>query len=159
MVLHCVRVAGLTKSRPRPPNEIKNNPHPEYITARDGGQVISSAKVKPSSGGLKLLPDDDPYAVALEISSTGFERGTFVAQVCSWCSRKRAVIYFEWWVFFLIPLGSPHVRCTPMVRACGEPDEIELTAIGVELNGSHCRHCSCTASRHATRYVLYQQLN
>ena len=24
-------------------------------------------------------------------------------------------------------LGPPHVRCTPMGRTCGEPDEIELT--------------------------------
>ena len=46
---------------------------------------------------------------------------------------KRAVILFGW-VFFLISSGSPHVR--PMGRTCGEPDEIELTAMGVELNGS-----------------------
>ena len=25
-------------------------------------------------------------------------------------------------------------------RTCGEPDEIELTAMGVKLNGSRCRH-------------------
>ena len=48
---------------------------------------------------------------------------------------KRAVIFFGW-VFFLISPGSPHVR--PMGRTCGEPDEIELAAMGVELNGS-CR--------------------
>ena len=48
-------------------------------------------------------------------------------------SRKRAVNFFGW-VFFLISSGSPHVR--PMGRTCGEPDEIELTAMGVELNGS-----------------------
>ena len=53
------------------------------------------------------------------------------------CSRKRAVKYFGW-VFFLISSGSPHVR--PMGRTCGEPDEIELTAMGVKLNGSRCRH-------------------
>ena len=47
-------------------------------------------------------------------------------------SRKRAVIFFGW-VFFLISYGSPHVR--PMGRTCGEPDEIELTAMGVKLNG------------------------
>ena len=41
------------------------------------------------------------------------------------------------WVFFLISSGSPHVR--PMGRTCGEPDEIELTAMGVKLNGSRCR--------------------
>ena len=35
---------------------------------------------------------------------------------------------------FLMLSGSPHVR--QMGRACGEPDEIELTAIGVKLNGS-----------------------
>ena len=27
----------------------------------------------------------------------------------------------------MIPLGSPHVRCTPMGHTCGEPNEIELT--------------------------------
>ena len=41
---------------------------------------------------------------------------------------------FFGWVFFLISLGSPHVR--PTGCTCGEPDEIELAAIGVELNGS-----------------------
>ena len=35
------------------------------------------------------------------------------------CSRKRAVILFGW-AFFLISLGSPHVRCTPMGRTCGD---------------------------------------
>ena len=38
-------------------------------------------------------------------------------------------------VFFLISLGSPHVRCTSMGRTRGEPNEIELNPIGVELNG------------------------
>ena len=42
-------------------------------------------------------------------------------------------------VFFLISLGgrAPHVLRAHMggYRTCGEPDEIELTAIGVELNG------------------------
>ena len=44
---------------------------------------------------------------------------------------------FFGWVFFLISLGgqAPHVRCTPMGRTCGEPNEIELTAIGVILDG------------------------
>ena len=51
------------------------------------------------------------------------------------CSRKRAVIFFGW-VFFLISSGSPHVRPMGVHRTCGEPDEIELTAMGVELNGS-----------------------
>ena len=38
----------------------------------------------------------------------------------------------------MIPLGgqAPHARCTPMGRTCGEPDEIGLAAMGVELNGS-----------------------
>ena len=40
--------------------------------------------------------------------------------------KKRAVTCFGW-VFFLTSSGSPHVRCTPMGRTCGEPDEIELT--------------------------------
>ena len=36
----------------------------------------------------------------------------------------------------MVSSGSPHVRCTAMGRACGGPDEIELTAMGVELNVS-----------------------
>ena len=36
----------------------------------------------------------------------------------------------------MISSSSPHVRCTPMGRTCGEPNEVELTAIDVELNGS-----------------------
>ena len=51
-------------------------------------------------------------------------------------SRKRAVKLFVW-EFFLISSGSPHVR--PTGRTCGEPDEIELTAMGVELNVPCCR--------------------
>ena len=50
--------------------------------------------------------------------------------------RKRAVKFFGW-VFFLISSGSPHVR--HMGRTCGEPEEIESTAMGVKLNGSRCR--------------------
>ena len=44
---------------------------------------------------------------------------------------------FFGWEFFLISLGgqAPHVRCTPMGRTCGGPDDTELTPIGVELNG------------------------
>ena len=41
---------------------------------------------------------------------------------------------FFGWAFFLISAGSPHVR--PMGCTRGGPDEIELTAIGVKLNGS-----------------------
>ena len=37
----------------------------------------------------------------------------------------------------MISSSSPHVR--PMGRTCGEPDEIELTAMGVKLNGLRCR--------------------
>ena len=37
----------------------------------------------------------------------------------------------------MISSGSPHVRT--MGRTCGEPDEIELAAMGVKLNGSRCR--------------------
>ena len=46
------------------------------------------------------------------------------------CPRKRAVKHFGWG-FFLISFGSPHVR--PMERTCGEPDDIELTPIGGEI--------------------------
>ena len=51
--------------------------------------------------------------------------------------RKRAVKCFGW-VFVLISSGSPHVLRAHMGvhRTCGEPNEIELTAIGVALNGS-----------------------
>ena len=52
------------------------------------------------------------------------------------------VIFFGW-VCFLISLGSPHVR--PMGRTCGEPIEIELTAIGVELNGCPRNRLSAAA--------------
>ena len=44
------------------------------------------------------------------------------------------------WVFFLISLGSPHVRCTPMGRTCGEPNEIGLAPIRVNLNGPRGVH-------------------
>ena len=39
------------------------------------------------------------------------------------------------WVFFLISLGSPRVRAMGVHRTCGGSNGIELTAIGVELNG------------------------
>jgi len=54
------------------------------------------------------------------------------------------------WVFFLIASGSPHVRCTPMGvhRACGEPGEIELTPIGLVLNGSRHVPSSVWAREH-----------
>ena len=49
------------------------------------------------------------------------------------------------WVFFSpvdshVSSGSPHVLRAHMGvrRACGEPNEIEWTPIGVELNGSRC---------------------
>ena len=35
----------------------------------------------------------------------------------------------------MISFGSLHVR--PMGRACGEPNEFELTPIGVGLDGSY----------------------
>ena len=40
--------------------------------------------------------------------------------------QKREVICFGG-VFFLIPLGSPHVLRAHMGHTCGEPNEIELT--------------------------------
>ena len=50
---------------------------------------------------------------------------------------ERAVIHFGFRDFSQeMSPGSPHVRCTPTGRTCGEPDEIELTHIGVKLNGS-----------------------
>ena len=35
----------------------------------------------------------------------------------------------------MIPSAHPHVRCTPMGRACGCADEVELAPIWVEFNG------------------------
>ena len=73
------------------------------------------------------------------------ERRGEVAEYAIW---KRAVIFFGW-VFFLISSGSPHARCTPMGvhRTCGEPDEIELTAMGVKLNGSRGHPCDSDTTR------------
>ena len=45
--------------------------------------------------------------------------------------EKRAVTFFGW-VFFLVSLGSRHVR--PMGRTCEEPNELGLAPIGVRLN-------------------------
>ena len=42
--------------------------------------------------------------------------------------------------------GSPHVRCTPMGRTCGEPDESGLTAMGVKSNGPRHRYDDLGAS-------------
>ena len=68
-------------------------------------------------------------------------RVPFIARV-PWLPRsmgtrsvKRAVMFLGW-VFFLISLGSPHVLRAHMGRTCGEPNEIELTAVGVKLNGT-----------------------
>ena len=70
-----------------------------------------------------------PWTAAAMVDAPAiFESGGTTA-----CSRQRAVKCFGW-VFFLISSGSPHVH--PMGRTCGEPDEIELTAMGVKLNGS-----------------------
>ena len=42
------------------------------------------------------------------------------------CSPKKRGSIFRVGIF-LISSGSPHVRCTPMGRTCGGPDEISLT--------------------------------
>ena len=68
---------------------------------------------------------------------------------CKVRSRKRAVNVFGW-VFFLISSGSPHVRPMGVHRTWGEPVEIELTAMGVKLNGSRCR-CARPATRRPSR--------
>ena len=50
---------------------------------------------------------------------------------------------FFGWVFVLISLGSqaPHVRCTPMGvhRTCGEPNEIESTLVGGQIERLRAR--------------------
>ena len=49
------------------------------------------------------------------------------------------MIFFGW-VFFLISLGSPHVRPMGVHRTCEEPNDFELTATGVELDASRRVH-------------------
>ena len=64
---------------------------------------------------------------------------TFAEFRCSWRTRTRTRgVMFCGWVFYLISLGgqAPHVLWAHMGRACGGPNEIELTPIGVELKGS-----------------------
>ena len=66
---------------------------------------------------------------------------------------KKSVIFFGW-VFFLISSGSPHVR--PMGRTCGEPDEIELAPMGVQLHGSGTpprRWVQRSGSTHSARHT------
>ena len=50
---------------------------------------------------------------------------------------------------FLISLGgqAPHVRCTPVGRACGEPNEIELTPIFDHRNTLESFKRSCVTTR------------
>ena len=62
-------------------------------------------------------------------------------------------------VFFLISSGSPHVR--PMGRTRGGPDEIGLTPMGVELNGSGRvrdagRHDDVVQPRHEPALQVWQ---
>ena len=54
------------------------------------------------------------------------------------CARQRTVMFFGW-VFFLISPTYLHVLRAHMGRACRWPGEIELTPIGVELNGPSTR--------------------
>ena len=72
---------------------------------------------------------------------------------CSYLLKKSGNIFG--WVFFLISLGSPHVRPTGVGRTCGGPNEIELPAIGVELNGSWRVH---VAPARGVRVALAQRL-
>ena len=51
-----------------------------------------------------------------------------VLQVRSFEAKKKEGI-LSGWVFFLISLGSPHVR--PIGRTCGEPNEIELAVADI----------------------------
>ena len=85
----------------------------------------------------------------LGLGTTHTGTGSACMVIAMACSPKRAVtLTFFGWVFFLRKLGgqAPHVRCTPMGRTCGEPNEIELTAIVVKLNGSRCRPATGTTS-------------
>ena len=57
--------------------------------------------------------------------------------------------FFCGWVFLLLSSGSPHVR--PMGRTCNAPNEIELTAIWVKLNGCQRAHV-CRGRSISPRY-------
>ena len=89
------------------PDEIGLIPH--------GGEIERLGRVR-----VGLLEEPDDVGKALLTKRSG--------------KRFRVSIFLD----FLWRSGTtrPHVRCTPVGRACGEPDEIELTAIGVKLNGS-----------------------
>ena len=69
----------------------------------------------------------------VNMARTTVEKACLAIAGWNGAAEGRAVIFFGW-VFFLISSGSPRVR--PMGRTCGEPDEIELTAMEVKLNGS-----------------------
>ena len=115
------------------PDEIKKNTHPKNTTALFTRRYLPvvTAVVDFYSG---CAPLNITRMVA--DSRVGAIVQAFYPQHSGVRSRKSAVKNFGW-VFFLISSGSPHVR--PMGRTCGEPDEIELTAMGVKLNGSRCR--------------------
>ena len=95
---------------------------PSAVLAKPTRQSKAPAEQRPRTGGSTVL-----WAVG--------SRLPVAVQVVEACTRRRVVIFFGW-VFFLISVGgqAPHVR--PMGRSCGEPNEIELTPIGVKLNGS-----------------------
>ena len=61
---------------------------------------------------------------------------------------KEAATFFGW-VFLSISLDPPHVH--PVGRTCGEPTEIELTPVGVELSGTRRVPCRRRQGRRQRR--------
>ena len=81
---------------------------------------------------LPKVTDENPTAPLVKrwTSSSKHEAG----EVQPANERRNKVVNYRAGIS-LISLGSPHARYTPMGRMRGEPNEIGLTAIGVELNG------------------------
>ena len=145
--IRIVRVGGSTKSRksrePPPTPSGLFTPPPLLYYVPEGKQLRDGAtKPVPAKHETLRAPDHAPFLrVRPEELDKGLERAPLRkrghAHVDLACSPESAVVFFGW-VFFLIPLGSPHVLRAHMGvhRTCGEPTEIELTAMGVGLNGS-----------------------
>ena len=121
---------------------------PSWWRGRFGSRCVVQQKQPPAAGRTGAsIGQGTPHFLFPTLVYTG--KGGVVRcdgrRVCQFArsprhvrSRKRAVKFFGW-VFFLISSGSPHVRPMGVHRTRGEPDEIELTAMGVKLNGSRCR--------------------
>ena len=67
--------------------------------------------------------------------ASGFWKKSAAKSHLSYAIPKKSGNIFRVGIF-LIASASPHVRPMGVHRTCGEPGEIKLTAMGVELNGS-----------------------